>query len=163
MIKSGEDLQVHYDHSVRASNGSIVQFVYGNDGLDGSETVVLNGKPVICNMNRIVDKFNLVHEKHSRCSSKWKKLVQKLIDAPEYSSSSTSEEDISEQEVSSNNSGISSSEVESDSELSTTSQEESEENDNSEEGSEEGSEEDEETDLDIEEDEWDDDNDEDDF
>ena len=163
LIKSGEDHQVHYDHSVRASNGSIVQFVYGNDGLDGSETVVLNGKPVICNMNRIVDKFNLVHEKHSRCSSKWKKLVQKLIDAPEDSSSSTSEEDISEQEVSSNNSGISSSEVESDSELSTTSQEESEENDNSEEGSEEGSEEDEETDLDIEEDEWDDDNDEDDF
>ena len=162
LIKSGEDHQVHYDHSVRAANGSVVQFVYGNDGLDGSETVVLNGKPAICNMSRIIDKYNLTHEKHTRCSNKWKKLTQKLMNTSDnYSSSSGDEEvsdEVSDEEVSSNNSSVSSSEVGSDSELSSTSHEESEENNNSEEGSEE----DEETDLDIDEDEWDEDDDEDD-
>jgi DNA-directed RNA polymerase beta' subunit len=150
LIKCGEDHQVHYDHSVRAANGSIVQFVYGNDGLDGSETVVLNGKPAICNMSRIIDKYNLTQEKHTRCSNKWKKLSQKLMNIADYSSSSLSEEDISEEDISSNNSSVASSEGGSDSEFSSTSQEESVEEDSEEGG---------ETDLDIEEDDWDDEDD----
>jgi hypothetical protein len=135
---------------VRAANGSIVQFVYGNDGLDGSETVVLNGKPAICNMSRIIDKYNLTQEKHTRCSNKWKKLSQKLMNIADYSSSSLSEEDISEEDISSNNSSVASSGEGSDSELSSTSQEDSVEEDSEEGG---------ETDLDIEEDDWDDEDD----
>ncbi|RNF27472.1 putative DNA-directed rna polymerase I largest subunit [Trypanosoma conorhini] len=34
LIKGLESLVVHWDHSVRDSNGSIVQFTYGGDGLD---------------------------------------------------------------------------------------------------------------------------------
>ena len=31
-----EDLKVGYDYSVRGSTGSIIQFIYGNDGMDGT-------------------------------------------------------------------------------------------------------------------------------
>ena len=31
-----EDLKVGYDYSVRGSTGTIIQFVYGNDGMDGT-------------------------------------------------------------------------------------------------------------------------------
>ena len=33
-----QDLKVEYDHTVRDANGKIVQFVYGDDGLDISKT-----------------------------------------------------------------------------------------------------------------------------
>ena len=36
LVKSMEDLKVGYDYSVRSSTGSIIQFVYGNDGMDGT-------------------------------------------------------------------------------------------------------------------------------
>ena len=36
LVKSMEDLKVGYDYSVRGSAGSIIQFVYGNDGMDGT-------------------------------------------------------------------------------------------------------------------------------
>jgi len=36
LVKSMEDLKVGYDYSVRGSTGSIIQFVYGNDGMDGT-------------------------------------------------------------------------------------------------------------------------------
>ena len=34
LVKSMEDLMVNYDYSVRNSSGSIVQFTYGDDGMD---------------------------------------------------------------------------------------------------------------------------------
>ena len=34
LVKAMEDLKVHYDLSVRSSSGSILQFMYGNDGMD---------------------------------------------------------------------------------------------------------------------------------
>ena len=36
LVKAMEDLNVTYDYSVRSSSGSIVQFIYGNDGMDGT-------------------------------------------------------------------------------------------------------------------------------
>ena len=36
LVKSMEDLKVGYDYSVRGSTGSIIQFIYGNDGMDGT-------------------------------------------------------------------------------------------------------------------------------
>lgn len=35
LSKSMEDLQVYYDFTVRGANGNIVQFLYGEDGIDG--------------------------------------------------------------------------------------------------------------------------------
>jgi len=34
LVKATEDLTVNYDYSVRSSSGTIVQFTYGNDGMD---------------------------------------------------------------------------------------------------------------------------------
>ena len=36
LVKAMEDLTVNYDYSVRSSSGTIVQFIYGNDGMDGT-------------------------------------------------------------------------------------------------------------------------------
>ena len=36
LVKAMEDLMVGYDYSVRSSSGSIIQFIYGNDGMDGT-------------------------------------------------------------------------------------------------------------------------------
>jgi len=36
LVKAMEDLMVGYDYSVRSSSGSIVQFIYGNDGMDAT-------------------------------------------------------------------------------------------------------------------------------
>ena len=55
IIKLAEDLQIKYDSTVRNSNNDIIQFQYGDDNLDGTKTVILNGKPQICNIQRIVD------------------------------------------------------------------------------------------------------------
>jgi DNA-directed RNA polymerase II subunit RPB1 len=36
LVKAMEDLVVHYDGTVRNSLGEVVQFVYGEDGMDGT-------------------------------------------------------------------------------------------------------------------------------
>ena len=36
LVKAMEDLSVDYDYSVRSSSGTIIQFIYGNDGMDGT-------------------------------------------------------------------------------------------------------------------------------
>jgi len=48
LSKSMEDLQVYYDFTVRGANGNIVQFLYGEDGIDGVN--VENIFVPICNM-----------------------------------------------------------------------------------------------------------------
>jgi DNA-directed RNA polymerase beta' subunit len=45
MMKSLEDLSVQYDRTVRTSSGDIVQFTYGDDGLDPAY-MEANGRPV---------------------------------------------------------------------------------------------------------------------
>jgi hypothetical protein len=37
-MKNLESLKVHYDYTVRDSDGSIVQFRYGEDGIDVTKT-----------------------------------------------------------------------------------------------------------------------------
>ncbi len=63
MIKMMEDLQVKYDGTVRNSYGSIIQWSYGEDGLDRAQTVVLNEQAHICDISRIADKINMKHSK----------------------------------------------------------------------------------------------------
>ena len=36
LVKAMEDLTVNYDYSVRSSSGSIIQFIYGTDGMDAT-------------------------------------------------------------------------------------------------------------------------------
>lgn len=43
LMKALEDLAVHYDGTVRASDGAVVQVVYGDDGLDPSEMESVDG------------------------------------------------------------------------------------------------------------------------
>lgn len=35
LVKALEDLIIHYDNTVRSCTGSVVQFLYGEDGMDG--------------------------------------------------------------------------------------------------------------------------------
>jgi DNA-directed RNA polymerase beta' subunit len=63
MVKLMEDVKVEYDGTVRNAVGSVIQFAYGGDGLDGTQTVVSSdGIPQVCDVNRIVNRLNLLHE-----------------------------------------------------------------------------------------------------
>ena len=64
MVKIMEDMQVKYDNTVRNSVGSIIQFAYGGDGLDGTSTVIKQGSytPHVCDIERLADRLNLCHE-----------------------------------------------------------------------------------------------------
>jgi DNA-directed RNA polymerase beta' subunit len=62
MIKLAEDIQVKYDGTVRNSMNSIIQMKYGEDGLNGEDTVMVDGETQSCNIYRMVDRLNLHHE-----------------------------------------------------------------------------------------------------
>ncbi|KAG5482586.1 hypothetical protein CUR178_05729 [Leishmania enriettii] len=47
LVKGLESLVVHWDHSVRDANGSVIQFLYGGDGLDPMRTSSLQAWEVI--------------------------------------------------------------------------------------------------------------------
>eukprot|EP00960_Hanusia_phi_P055002 762836-Hanusia_phi.AAC.7 len=40
LVKSMEDAKIHYDYTVKNANGSIIQFIYGEDGMDGTKIEV---------------------------------------------------------------------------------------------------------------------------
>jgi hypothetical protein len=42
-VKHLEDLRVHYDHTVRNAEGGVVQFLYGEDGLDVIRSQLIAG------------------------------------------------------------------------------------------------------------------------
>ncbi|XP_059626701.1 DNA-directed RNA polymerase III subunit 1 isoform X2 [Cornus florida] len=54
LIKALEDLSVHYDNTVRNASGCIVQFIYGDDGMDPSQMEGKDGVPL--NFNRLFSK-----------------------------------------------------------------------------------------------------------
>ena len=58
MIKLGENVSVKNDLSVRGKNNQIIQFQYGDNGLDPSHTIIKNKNPVICEVQRICDILN---------------------------------------------------------------------------------------------------------
>ena len=63
LIKQLESLMVSYDMTVRDNDGSIVQFMYGDDGVDVMET-------------KFLDKFKFLERNYNMMSHKAKKLVQ---------------------------------------------------------------------------------------
>jgi DNA-directed RNA polymerase II subunit RPB1 len=58
MVKVLEDVSVRYDGTVRNASGHIIQWAYGEDGLDRSQTIVLNDKTELCDISRMVEKIN---------------------------------------------------------------------------------------------------------
>lgn len=62
MVKVLEDVQIKYDGSVRNSQGSIIQWAYGDDDMDRSQTVVLDQKSHILDVNRLAHKLNNLYE-----------------------------------------------------------------------------------------------------
>lgn len=62
MIKITEDIQVRYDNTVRNSNNAIIQFAYGENCLDPTQSVILKETPQVCNINRLAEKLNHCYE-----------------------------------------------------------------------------------------------------
>ena len=58
MVKVLEDVSVRYDGTVRNASNHIIQWSYGEDGLDRSQTVVLNDKTELCDIARMAEKIN---------------------------------------------------------------------------------------------------------
>lgn len=57
LIKGLEDLSVHYDYTVRNASGCIVQFVYGDDGMDPASMEAKSGVPL--NFDRLFLKIQV--------------------------------------------------------------------------------------------------------
>jgi len=73
LVKSMEDLMVTYDYSVRSSNGSVVQFIYGDDGMDAT---YVESQPLIVTkltLEEIEEKF------HFKDETDWNKLLKPNI------------------------------------------------------------------------------------
>ena len=62
MVKLAEDIQIKNDGTVRNATGSIYQFQYGHDGLDACQTIIMDEKPQICDVGRLVDRLNLEYD-----------------------------------------------------------------------------------------------------
>ena len=68
LIKSAEDVHAAGDGSVRNADSSIIQFVYGGDGLDSGElgSVKIRGEkvPFFRNLKMLADKSSWVESMH---------------------------------------------------------------------------------------------------
>jgi DNA-directed RNA polymerase beta' subunit len=64
MVKLSEDVTIHQDSTVRNSNGSIIQFQYGDDNLDPVHSVMIPGTRTMqaCNISRLAQRLNLEFE-----------------------------------------------------------------------------------------------------
>ena len=58
IVKVLEDIMVKYDNTVRNSEGNIIQFSYGDDGLDPSEVIFKKGEAQICDVSKLIEKLN---------------------------------------------------------------------------------------------------------
>ena len=59
LVKSLEDLNVNYDYSVRSSSGVIVQFTYGNDGMDAINVESQSLNITKLNPDKLMEKYYL--------------------------------------------------------------------------------------------------------
>lgn len=81
LIKSLESLVVEYDYTVRDSDGSVVQFAYGEDALDVTKTAYLNKfKFWASNFDTLVTRFN-VRSAAEKFSGKDIREVSKQLEA----------------------------------------------------------------------------------
>jgi len=78
-MKVGEDAFVNYNGCVVNSNYSVIQFVYGGDGLDGSDTIVIDGEPHILDIKRVVHKMNFSLGKKIKIRNRFNVLIKKML------------------------------------------------------------------------------------
>jgi hypothetical protein len=64
-VKLTEDIQVKYDGTVQDTHGRRYQMAYGGLGYDPTKMVKVNGRPEICNIERLVNKLNSDYEAKS--------------------------------------------------------------------------------------------------
>ena len=62
MIKFSEDVHVSNDGTVRNLNNNIIEFAYGNNFLNSSNTIIKNDKIVPVDMQRLIQKINCDYE-----------------------------------------------------------------------------------------------------
>lgn len=62
LVKMSEDIQIRYDNTVRGASNSIIQFCYGDTGVDPQAAVVLKGEVEVCDVARISRRLNYHHE-----------------------------------------------------------------------------------------------------
>ena len=70
IIKLTEDMKVQHDGSVRDIPGKIYQMAYGENGVDPTCTININGQQEICDIGRIVSKLNMLYEKKKNRKNK---------------------------------------------------------------------------------------------
>ena len=70
LIKAMEDLKVSYDYSVRDSEGNIIQFVYGDDGMDAT---YVESQPLIITK---LDIDKLAEKMHFTSETNWNKYLK---------------------------------------------------------------------------------------
>ncbi|XP_020550632.1 DNA-directed RNA polymerase III subunit 1 isoform X2 [Sesamum indicum] len=81
LMKALEDLSVQYDNTVRNASGSIVQFVYGGDGMDPAQMEEKSGLPL--NFERLFMKAKATcpaAEEKSLNTEEIKKIVNEMIE-----------------------------------------------------------------------------------
>ena len=70
IVKLTEDIKIHYDGTVRDVLGNIYQLIYGDIGLDPTCTIKVQNEQQICDVSRIVNKLNILHEEEQKKTSK---------------------------------------------------------------------------------------------
>ena len=86
LVKAMEDLTVNYDYSVRSSSGNIVQFVYGNDGMDGTHVESQSLYLTKLSYEKLLDKYyfdnktNWSKYYHKTISDKCKNINRDILD-----------------------------------------------------------------------------------
>lgn len=94
LVKAMEDVKVNYDNTVRNANGSIIQFIYGEDGMDGTKiesqyihSIEMDMIELELNYHlRQSDKLNLhvlkanhkniTSDTYERCTEHFKKIIE---------------------------------------------------------------------------------------
>jgi DNA-directed RNA polymerase beta' subunit len=59
LVKAMEDAKIYYDNTVRNANGTIIQFIYGEDGMDGCKIEVQFIPTIELSYMKIEEEYNL--------------------------------------------------------------------------------------------------------
>jgi DNA-directed RNA polymerase beta' subunit len=57
LVKALEDVKICYDHTVRNGKGTIVQFLYGEDGLDATYLENVHVEMLKCNQSELIEQY----------------------------------------------------------------------------------------------------------
>ena len=62
IVKLTEDMKIQYDGTVRDMNGNMYQAIYGDMGLDPACTIKIGSEQESCDVSRIINRLNMLHE-----------------------------------------------------------------------------------------------------